>query len=331
MGYSSNDPRNYLAMARQTAAGVEASSGFKFVKYLGDTGFDIGIESQTQYEGGDGQDPGLVYKQKTNPDGQVVANVRPDLWTYGAAWSMGSGAALGTSVGVGTSIFVPNATLPPLTIEQAWGGGNQIDRVSDAILTGFQVEGAAGEPWVLTLPFIGGGTPYYRDGQASALSAVLESGDPAMYAGGAYLVNGATEIDIRRFSYNFARQVDDDLRTVNTFRRKVIPLTRSLELTMQIIWQDQAYYKQVQYGGGSVVPHQLATGAFHAERQLTGSQLLGLDVPNLRWTGVSVNRLVPDGQTVVLDLSAQAVKAGTGLTQIRSVHNNVGASAYLSP
>jgi hypothetical protein len=47
-----------------------------------------------------------------------------------------------------------------------------------------------------------------------------------MYAGGAYLVNGATEIDIRRFSYNFARQVDDDLRTVNTFRRKVIPLTR---------------------------------------------------------------------------------------------------------
>jgi hypothetical protein len=76
--------------------GVEASSGFKFVKYLGDTGFDIGIESQTQYEGGDGQDPGLVYKQKTNPDGQVVANVRPDLWTYGAAWSMGSGAALGT-------------------------------------------------------------------------------------------------------------------------------------------------------------------------------------------------------------------------------------------
>ena len=331
MGFSSNDPRNYFAMAPQSAVGSEASSGFKFVKFLGDTGFDVGIESEAIYEGGDGQDHGLVYKSKTNPDGQIEAYVRPDMWTYLSAWAMGSAAVVGTSVGVGTSIYVPNATIPALTVEQAWGGGNQIDRVSDAILTGFQVEAEAGMPWRITVPFIGGGTPYYRDGAASALSAVLESGDPAMYAGGAYLVNGATELDITRWSYNFTRNVDDDLRTVNTFRRKVIPLTREATIDFQVIWQNQALYRRINYDGGSVVAHHLPTGAFHAERILAASQMVALDIPNLRYTGVSVNRMEPDGQTVVLDVSARAVKAGTSLVQHRSIHNAVGASAYLNP
>jgi Phage tail tube protein len=331
MGYSSNDPRNYFAMAKQTAVGTEATTGFKFIKFLGDTGFDIGIGAEVVHEGGDGQDPGLVYKSETSPDGQVNAYARIDMWTYLSAWAMGSAAAVGTSAGVGTSVYVPNATIMPLTVEQAWGGGRQIDRVSDTILTGFQVEGEAGAPWSVTVPFIGGGTPYYRDGAASALTAVLESGDPAMYAGGAYLINGATDLDVTRWSVNFSREVDDNLRTVNTFRRKVIPLTRSLEVTAQVIWQDQAYYRQIQYGGGSVVPHELATGAFHAERQLVSSQLMAIDVPMMKFTDVSVNRLVPDGQTVLLDITAQAYRVATGLMQLRSVHNAISASSYLGP
>lgn len=329
MGYSSADPRNYLAVARQTAIGTEATTGFKFLKYLGDSGFSPAIESETVYEGGDGQDPGLVYKTKTNPDGQIQANARMDMWTFLSAWTLGSAAAVGTSAGVGTSIYTPNATLPALTIEQAWGGGNQIDRVSDAILTGMQIQAEAGAPWMITVPFIGGGTPYYRDGAASALTAVLESGDPAMYAGGAYLINGATELDITRWNYNFSRGVEDDLRTTNTFRRKVIPLTRGATLDFQVIWQDQALYKRIAYDGGSVVAHHLATGSFHAERQLTGSQLMAVDIPALRYLDVSVNRLIPEGQAVVLDVTAQAVKAGTGLVQHRSVHSAIGASAYL--
>lgn len=331
MGFSTNDPRNYFALARQTAAGTEATTGFKFLKFLGDTGFDVGIEEEQQFEGGDGQDVGLVYRSKTNPDGQIEINARVDAFTYLSAWALGSAAAIGTSIGVGTSIYTPNSTVPALTVEQAWGGGKQIDRVSDAILTGFTIEAEAGAPWRINAPFIGGGTPYYRDGAASALTAVLESGDPAMYAGGAYLINGGTELDLLRWTYRFERQVDDDLRTVNTFRRKVIPLTRSVGLDMQVIWQDQNYYRQVQYGGGSVVPHELATGAFTAQRVLSGSQMMGIDVPNLRFTGVSVNRLVPDGQTVILDISAMGVKAGTGIVQHRVNHLTVGASAYLSP
>ncbi len=329
MGYSSADPRNYLAMAKQKTVSEEATTGFKFLKYLGDSGLKHDNGSESVFEGGDGQDQGLHYRTSVKPDGQVVAYARPDMFTYLSAWALGSAAVVGTSVGVGTSVYTPNATVPFLTVEQAWGGGNQIDRVMSAIVTGFQVEGEAKAPWKVTAPFIGGGTPYFRDGAASALSAVLESGDPAMYAGGAYLIDGATSLDITRFTYNFQRNVDDDLFTTDVYRRKVIPLSRQVSVDFQVIWQDQALYRNIQYGGGSFVPPNLATGAFHAERRLTASQLIAIDVPLLRYTNVEVNRLEPDGQTVVLDVSAMGAKGGTGLVQHTIVHNAVGASAYL--
>lgn len=333
MGYSSNDPRNYVAVARQVDANTEAPAGsFKFLKYLGNTGIDIDQQVNSVYEGGDGQDQGLHYKQRINPNGQVVVYARPDQWTFLSAYAMGSGAAVPSVAagGLASHVYTPNATIPFLTYEQAWGGGNRIDRALSCILTGFQVDGEAEQPWQLTVPLIGGGTAYYRDGSASALSPVVESGDPAMFAGGAYLIDGATSLDVRRFSLNFTRNVDDSLYTTAPYRRKIVPLTRSLSLDLQVIWQDQAYYQNILYGGagGSQVPFSLATGAFHAERILGSSQYMAIDVPNLRYTGVQVNRLEPDGQTVVLDISAMGVKAGTGILQLRS-NTLSAATSYL--
>ena len=329
MGFSSSDPRNYVALGRQADASTEATE-FKFVKYLNGTDIAPQIDSQAIFEGGDGQAQGLVYRQHTKTDGQIVGYARPDMFTYQSAWALGSAISVGTSVGIGTSVFTPNATQRFLTVEGAWGGGNQIDRVMSALLTGFQVEGAAGEPWKITTPFIGGGTAYYRDGAASALSPVLESGDPAMYAGGAYLIGGATEIDILQWTYNFQRNVDDNLFTTAQFRRKVVPLSYTVSVDMQVILQTQAYYKNFQYGGGSMVPNSLATTAFHVERQLAGSQLMAIDVPFLRITNITANRFNPDGETVILDISAMGTKsAGTGIVQHTSVHNNIGASAYV--
>jgi hypothetical protein len=336
MAFSSADPRNYIALARQANADTEATTGFKFLKYLGGSGVNIEDDNESIYEGGDGQDQGLHYRSRVRPDGSIELYARPDAFTFLSAWALGSAAALGTSDAVGTSIFVPNATIPALTYEQAFAGGNQIERVNAAYLTGWQVEGEAGAPWRMTLPVVGGGTPYFRDGAASALSPVLESGDPAMYAGGAYLIvpssNGtlATSLDVRRFSVNFARNVDDDLFTNQPFRRKVVALSRSLEVTFQVIFQDASLYKMVRWGGGSVIAANLATGAFRARRELAASQAMQIDVPNLRYTGLEINRLDPDGQTVVMDVSAMGVRAGTGILQVTSVHNNVGASAYLT-
>jgi hypothetical protein len=331
LGVSSSDPRNYLALGRQANAETEATE-FKFVKYLNGTDIGPTIDSQAIFEGGDGQAQGLVYRQHTKTDGQIVAYARPDMFTYLSAWALGSAISVGTSAGVGTSVFTPNATQRFLTIEGAWGGGNEIDRVMSALLTGFEVEGNAGDPWKITTPFIGGGTPYYRDGEPSALSPVLETGDPAMYAGGAYLIGGATEIDLLKWNYKFVRNVDDNLFTVNQFRRKVVPLSYTVSLDLQVIMQTQNYYENFIYGpsGATQVANTLATTAFHAERQLVSSQLLAIDVPYLRVTSVTPNRFNPDGETVVLDIAAMGVKsAGTGIVQHRAIHNNVTASAYI--
>lgn len=332
MAFSSNDPRNYLGVGKQADFDTEATS-FKFVKFLGDSGISIELDAESVFEGGDGQDHGLHYRSRTRADGQIVSYVRPDTWTWAAAYAMGSAAAIPSvaDTNVASHIYVPNATVPFLTIEQAWAGGNQIERARSAIFTGFQVEGGAGEPWRLTLPFVGGGTPYWRDGAASALSPALESGDPAMYAGGAYLINGATTLDIRRFNVNFARQVDSDLYTTQTFRRKVVPLTRTVEVTFQTIFQDADLYRQIQYGAAAatVVPQSLASGAFHARRNLVSSQMVSIDVPLLDFTAVDVNRLEPDGETVVLDVSAMGVKGATGVIQLRG--NITGrATSYLA-
>src|SRR4051812_28236106 len=115
MGYSSSDPRNYFALAKQTAADTEASTGFKFIRYLGNTGFDIQLDTVALYEGGGGQDPTLNYRQHTKADGSLDCYSRIDSWTFLSAWALGSGAAIGTSDNLGTSIFVPNATMPFLT------------------------------------------------------------------------------------------------------------------------------------------------------------------------------------------------------------------------
>jgi hypothetical protein len=330
MGYSSADPASYLALAKQADASTEATAGFKFVKFLGQSGINPDVESQSVFEGGDGQDQGLHYRQRTKFDGQIVANARPDMFAYLSAWALGSGVAVPSVAagGLASHVYTPNATVPFLTVEQAWGGGKQIDRVMSAILTGFQVEGQAGQPWQITNPFVGGGTAYYRDGAASALSAVLESGDPAMYAGGAYLIDGATQLDITKWTYNFQRNVDDNLFTVNQFRRKVIPLSRQISVDFQVIWQDQNLWKNIMYGGGSQIPDNLATGAFRAQRILTGSQMVQIDVPLLRYTNVGVNQLVPDGETVVLDISAMGVKGGTGICQHR-INTLSSATSYL--
>jgi hypothetical protein len=328
MPFSSNDPANYLAIGKQSSDTVEATS-FQFLKYLNDASFDPAMETQDVYEGGDGQDSGLHYKSSVKPDGSVEVYARPNAFAYLGAYAMGSGIDPPSVApgGVASHIYVPNATVPALTVEQSFAGGNEIERVMNAIISGFTVESEAKQPWKITVPMIGGGT-YYGRPIASALTPAIEVGNPAMHAGGAYLIDGATSLWIQSFAYRFERKVDDDLFTVNVTRADVVELTRSLAIEMQVVLVDPTLYRKVQRNGGSYVPVDLATGSFHAERQIGASQLIALDVPLLNYTGAAVNRLNPDGETMVINVSAMAVKGATSLTQLRA--NIIGsATSYL--
>jgi hypothetical protein len=319
MAFSSNDPNDYLALAKQSAQRTEATTGFKFLKYLSG-GLNQTQDSQTVYEGGDGQDPGLVYKTRHTSDGSADVFVRPDTFAYLSAWAMGSGVDPASTAAVASHIYVPNATVPFLTAEQRWGGGAQCDRAIDCIITNYTLSGAAEEPWRLHVDFMGGGSVYGRNGTASGLSASLESGDPAQYAGGAYVVDGATSLDVRNWSFTMSRGVDGDLFTNGVNRRDIVTLTRNYEFSAQIIVQDPALWQKVYNtaSGGTMPQVALASGAFHAERALTASQLVAIDIPNLKYLNAQVNGLEPDGQTLIYDIAAQPLKVGTGVVQIRA-------------
>jgi hypothetical protein len=323
MPFSSNDPANYLAIGKQANRETEATT-FRFLKYLNEAAFNPGIDSNVVYEGGDGQDAGLAYKQRVKPDGEVQVYSRPNPFVWLGAYAMGSALAVPSvaETGLASHCYVPNATVPRLTVEQSFAAGQEVERAMNAIAGGFKVESSAGEPWKVSVPIIGGGT-YYGRPAASALTPVLDTGDPALHQGGAYLIDGATSLWIQGFTYDFTRKLDDGLFTVDVMRADVMELTRSLTLNMQVVMTDPTLYRKIVRQGGSFLGANLATGSFHAERALASSQIISLDVPLVRYTAVDLARLNPDGETVVLNISAQAIKGATSLTQIRG--NIIGA------
>jgi hypothetical protein len=327
--FSSNDPKDYFALARQSAQRTEATTGFKFLKYL-TGGLNVQQDSNTIFEGGDGQDPGLVYKTRHTVDGNADVYCRPDTFAYLSAWAMGSGVTPASTGNVASHIYVPNSTVPFLTAEQCWGGGAQCDRAIDTIITSYNLAGSKEEPWRLSVGMMSGGSAYGRNGTASALSASLESGDPAMYAGGAYVIDGATSLDVLSWNFEMNRDVDGDLFTNAVTRRDIVPLKRNYSFSAQVIVQDPALWQKVYYtaSGGTMPQVSLASMAFHAERTLTASQLIAIDIPNLKYLNAQVNGLEPDGQTLIYDIAAQPVKSGTGVVQIRA--NITGnATSYL--
>lgn len=331
MAFSSNDPRNYAAIGKQSAAGTEATV-FNFPKFLNDTVVKAEEETESIFEGGDGQVQGLHFKKWVKADGELEVFARPLTFAYLSAFAMGSAVAVPSTAAadIASHCYVPNATLPALTIEHAFAGGNEIERVSDAVISGITIEGEAGMPWKVNVPFIGGGTYYYRDGSASALTASLEGALPGIYQNGAVLIDGATSLDVRKFTVQFERKIDDNLYTNQMFRRTVVPLTQECTVTAQVIFQSNALWKKIKYGTGSMPSLNLATGAFSARAgNLASSQLLGVDVPCLNYTNVALNRLNPDGETVVMDVTGKAVKSATGILQLRA--NIIGrATSYLT-
>lgn len=321
MPWSTADTRNYLAIGQQTARGTEATT-FTFAKYNAESGFEVEQEFETEAESGDGQNEGLAYKTFIKADPQLSGNLRPDIFTRLSAYICGSQVAP-PSVGaaaVATHVFTPNATIPYLTIEQAYLGGNTIDRVVDCIAKSVTISGEAGKPWKYAAEFVGGGTVYGRNGAASALTATYEANGPYMYAGGAYVLDGATSLDVEKFEFKFERVLDEDLFTVSPFRRAVVALKQKVSLDSTYIVEDDDLYQKVKFGaaGGTVIPVNLSTGAFAAQSIGQSSQMARIDIPLLYHVDAKLNRLDPDAKTVKIDLVSMGVKGGTGILQLRS-------------
>lgn len=316
-GRPTNEPLNYFAFAVQPAVNVEGTS-FYFTKHLSGSGFDTTSEFKAERIGGAGREVGLIYKTMIKADGSLV--------TYG--WPDGTGrllaAALGTdetTVLVATSsaanelvkhhITSGGATLPYLTMDQTWA--DETERTTNCVITELKIEGTEGAPIKFTAPFISGGSPRV---QAAELTPTRESGTPFMYPGASATVQvfsgapgaqgKATSSELEKFALTIKNTVDEGIQTLALNRTDVVWETVDFNLDGTLKYTDKNIWNQVNYYGGSQVSISLATGTFDffAAQSSSASQSLRLSVPIAVFGSVKVNRLDPDGKTMLLDFTA---------------------------
>lgn len=316
-GRPTNEPNNYFAFGVQSAVNVEATT-FYHTKHLSGTGFDVQSEFKAERIGGAGREVGLIYKTMIKADGSIV--------TYG--WPDGTGRllalALGedeTSVLVATSVATEelvrhrlssgSATLPYFTADQTWA--DETERTTNCVVTELKVEGQEGQPIKFTAPFISGGSPVVR---AAALTPSRESGTPFMYPGASAAVQvfsgapgaagRATSSELEKFAFTIKNTVDEGIQTLALNRTDVVWETVDFNLDGTLKYTDRNIWNQVNYFGASQVSIQLATGTFdfYAAQSSSPSQSIHLFTPILVFGSVKVNRLDPDGKTMLLDFTA---------------------------
>lgn len=317
-GRATNEDSNYFAFGKQTAKGTEATT-FYFLKHLDGTGLNLEESVSSEHEGGDAQEIGLRYKDAISMDGAAMVNARPEVAARLFAYALGadttSAPPAGASGVANTHNSAPTAlgsAAAYLTVEQKWA--DVIERVSDAQVTQLTVEGEAGRPIKLSADVVGGGTPYRRNAAASSLTPTRESGQPFFYPAGSYAIDGAGNTKITKFRAVVRRGVDDNIRTTQLFREDVVALTFETDLEFTLKYEDNALYDKIHYGSGTVVPIDLATGAFSAYTTFgSGTNVRSMRVafPVFQYTGARVNKLDPDGKTVYIDVTAAGIKGAT--------------------
>jgi hypothetical protein len=309
-GFSTNQPGDYIAFGAQSAKDVEATT-FYFLKHLSGSGLEIDPDTQTVREGGDGMEIGYSYRSMVKADGALIAAARPEITGRFGAGVLGSDSptVVTASTGIGAIVDhfqAPQASVPYHTVEELWA--DERVRHTNVVFTQLDVEFEAGGPLKLTAQAMGGGTTFRPTD--SAKTPVRESGKPLFYPGASLVITGASGAKITKGKTSFKRTVDDSIQTTGLGREDVVPLTFDVEADLTVKYEDATLWRRANFGGGTVVPVDLATIAL----SLTAMRAsLGVQVENplLEVTGAKVNRLDPDGKTMFVDVAARSVKSGT--------------------
>lgn len=314
-GRATNETANYIGFAKQTAKDAEGTTFF-FLKHLDGSGFEIDQQIQADREGGDGQEVGLRYKTQVTADGQMVFNVRPQVAARVLAGALGADSFASVVAGATLADHTITPTLgnqPYFTIEQRYA--DEIERVTNNIITSLQIEGEAGRPLKITGGWTSGGSVYQRD-VASTLTATRETTRPLFFPGGSYALSGIVGAgsyakQVTKFSLTVNNNVDDGIFTTALNREDVVALNFDTGLDMTIKYEDRVLYNAIQFNGGSqiAIPY-LPTGSFNAFTQF-GSYQLRINMPMLEFVDAKINKLDPDGKTMYLDVSAAGVKNAT--------------------
>lgn len=333
-GRPTNEPSNYWAFGFQSAKDTDATT-FTFIKHLDGTGNEVAEETNMEREGGDGQEIGLAYKTSINMDGQAVLNARPEAGLRLAVAVLGADVVsapvslASTASGVANvHTAVPTSKLPYLTIEQFWA--DEIERVTNCFVTGFDLEWEAGRPLKLTPQFMSGGSVAFRN-SASAQTVTRESGPPFFYPGASVVLDGLANTKITKGKISVKRNVDDQIYTTALSREDVVGLNFETTADLTLKHEDRSLYSKMHVGasgaiGGATIP--LSTTALRLTSYLGAGTSIRMFEAGLNcavMTGARVNKLDPDGKTMYMDLALQGVKSATHQAYVQAVIASVAA------
>lgn len=337
-----NEPANYIAVGKQAAKDTEATT-FYYLKQLSGSGFQVGWNTVSEREGGDGQEVGLRYKDKIKADGTLNANARYGWIGRAFAWCLGGEAVASTAAGatcvqIHTAFMVASA--PYLTVDQRYA--DEIERADNCIINTLTVTGQAGRPLKVEAQFMVGGTVYQRD-ISSSLTPVREYNRPQYYPYGSYVFDGFASYStkVTKFKIQVMRHVDDSIQTTGLQPEDVAVLDFDVAFDATLKYETRDFYQKVAYLGGSQVAPDFATGSFQMNTFTTGAAIPGPYVPNLatgylfqvnlpllQYDNAKVNKLDPDGKTMYLDVVGNSIKNPAGTAPIYSVIYTDDTAAY---
>lgn len=317
LGRPTNEAENYFAFGFQTDKDTAAST-FTFLRHLDGTGAAFETQVESVREGGDGQEVGLRYKTAINFDGSMVQNARPEAGARSAFAAFGAdevsipaGDFASASGAANIHTLIPTHSVPPVTVEQRWA--DQCERGLNVRTTSLAIEWEQGRPIKLTNEFLTGGS-VSRKPVASALTPTRETGQPFMYPGASVTITGASGAKMTKGKITIGRALDGDIRTNGLNREDVVALNFDAQVEGTLKYEDKELYDKVQYGSGSQVPFDLATGALTIHSRFgSGAQIrfLQAGVNNFDFTNTRVNGLDPDGKTMYIDFTAESRKSAT--------------------
>lgn len=332
-GRVSNDPSNYLAIGLQTGKDVEATT-FYYLRHLDGSGFDVDVQVEDDRVGGSGREIALRYRTKVTSDGQYVAYAQSDFCGRVLYAALGSPDIV-TAGPSNSALQLYNhklnsgsSQLPYQTVEQAWA--DSIDRATNCMVSDVKLEGEAGKPVKLTAQFVSGGTPYYRSTQTTP---TREGNELLMVPGGSSAITvfqpgqggQASSVQLTKWSVEIKNQLDDAIQTTGLNREDILWLNTEYNITGTFKYINQAFWNQVQYGGGSQVPTGILTpGQFNFYTAGPSGTSLTMLAPYVEFDNLKVNRLDPDGKTMYVDFTAATRNIGSIALQTTVVSTTSG-------
>lgn len=330
MPFSSADPLAFLGIGMQSGLGTPQTtpSKFRFLRYL-TSNVDVNLTAVDLREGGDGLDYGFTYKQKQVVRGQLAFNIRPEgvgqalaLAIGGATWDGGSLPAAHT--------FAPVASYPWFTLAGQHPGSSLQYFVSDAKFSGFTLDLVGGQPWKLTLPFIG-----INHGASMNIAATANDAgvDPLLYHySPTYVLNGVADTDITEIHISGAYGLDE-IQTQAIVLDELPILNRNFSVSLVRRYENPGLWEQVYYGAsGNTVPTQsVATGSLRAAAAYGAAgtlRQLDIQMPLISFRNNAFSAIDPDGKTVYEQIDATILKGAT--SPLIAYLKNAHASPYSS-